>query len=76
MDLFGTGTFHDAGGVFSDTAATVRFTAQSISGNNASWSASWGSPPFTNNVPEPDSLALMGVGMVALFAASRKSSKK
>ena len=77
MDLFGTGLFHDSANEFTDnTAATIRFTGQSISGNNASWSASWGSPPFTNSVPEPDSLALMGVGMVALLAASRKSSKK
>jgi hypothetical protein len=77
MDLYGTGTFHDTAGDFSDTPAAVRFTAQSISGNTASWSASWGSPPFSNpSVPEPDSLALMGIGLVALLAASRKSSKK
>ena len=35
----------------------------------------WCPPAETNNVPEPETLALLGVGAAALFIARRRNKK-
>lgn len=77
MDLYGTGTFHDADGDFASSAASIRITAQEIAGST-SWSASWATPPFANTtgVPEPASLALLGMGAAGWAAGARRKAAK
>lgn len=75
MDLYGIGIFHDADGFFSDAAASIRITANTTGGGQtASWSASWATPPISNgtSVPEPSSIALLGLGLAAAVAMRKK----
>ncbi|MDD5276618.1 MAG: PEP-CTERM sorting domain-containing protein [Methylovulum sp.] len=74
LDLYGTGTFHDANSTFSDATASIRITGNTISGNSASWSASWATPPLSNSttIPEPNSIALLGLGLAAAAAMRKK----
>ena len=68
MDLFGKGNFSDVSGYYEPGIASIHFTAQENGPNNYAYSFTFASPPL----PEPDSTALIGIGLVALLLSSRR----
>ncbi|MBK5940406.1 PEP-CTERM sorting domain-containing protein [Halochromatium roseum] len=73
MNLYGTGEFRDTTNFYDTQTAAIAFSAQSV-GGSISYSFSWGTPPFSNPVPEPTTLALLGMGLIGLGAARRRKS--
>jgi hypothetical protein len=67
-DLFGKGNFSDVNGYYAPGIASIHFTAQENGPNNYAYSFTFASLPL----PEPDSTALMGIGLVALLLSSRR----
>lgn len=71
VDVFSLGTLHLTG--FDDTAASFNFAA-TLSGTSWSASGTLQAPPARISTPEPATLALFGVGMLALAAVRRRKS--
>ena len=69
----GSGVFHVTG--YADTPGYISFTTQSAGDNQNTWSASL-TTTEPKKVPEPETLALFGIGLAALVATSRKAAKK
>ena len=69
LNMSGSGTLHLAG--YDDTPGTWFFTGQSSGGTHPLATFSWSAGSLATPVPEPATLALLGLGLLAAGATRR-----